>query len=226
MLFHDISITDALVNLIVLWLSLSVHEWAHARMAFQLGDDTAARLGRMTINPLAHIDPIGTLLLPLLGVPFGWAKPVPVQPLCFYPRVNMRKGMMYVAIAGPISNVCLAAIFLALLAVLVRIAMIVPLPFDARAITAILRLVVQMILLNVVLAVFNLLPIPPLDGSRVADALMPRGLRPAWEQFCRVGPIAFAAVIILPQVAHVNLFAWPMEMTLLLIRAVVPVPGG
>src|SRR5262245_44252220 len=96
--------------LVPVWLSLSVHEWAHARAAFRLGDDTAARQGRMTLNPLAHIDPIGTLLLPLLGVPFGWARPVPIDPHNFAPGVNLAKGMAITAAAGPLSNFALSAL--------------------------------------------------------------------------------------------------------------------
>jgi Zn-dependent protease len=191
--------------LIPLWLSLSVHEWAHAWTAWRLGDDTAARLGRMTLNPLAHIDPLGTLILPLLGVPFGWAKPVPVQPHRFRQGVSMRGGMMRVAAAGPVSNLVLAVICTVLLAALVRFC-----PADLHVGHTLLRLLYISIFLNVALAMFNTLPIPPLDGSRVADALMPRALRPAWEGFYQLGPLALAAVIILPALAGYSLFARPM----------------
>src|SRR5215831_21359818 len=96
--------------LIPLLLSLTVHEWAHAWSAYRLGDDTASMQGRLTLNPIAHIDPIGTLILPLLGVPFGWAKPVPVNPTRFRRGVNMSRGMMITAAAGPLSNVALAVL--------------------------------------------------------------------------------------------------------------------
>src|SRR5215471_12296793 len=96
--------------LVPLLLSLTVHEWAHAWSAYRLGDDTAAKLGRLTLNPIAHIDPIGTLILPLLGVPFGWAKPVPVVASRFRRGVNMTTGMMITAAAGPLSNVVLAVL--------------------------------------------------------------------------------------------------------------------
>ena len=160
-------LVDRLVLLISLWLSLSVHEWAHAWSAWKLGDDTAALLGRMTLNPLAHIDPIGTVLLPLLGVPFGWAKPVPVQPHRFTRRVTMRMGMMLTAIAGPLSNLVLAAVSIVLLALLIRFR-----PGTIEMQQALFALLRTMIFLNVILATFNAIPIPPLDGSRVADALM------------------------------------------------------
>src|SRR5512142_2218234 len=96
--------------LIPLLLSLTVHEFAHAWSAARLGDDTGARAGRLTLNPLAHIDPIGTILLPLLGIPFGWARPVPVDPSRFRRTVKMRTGVMLTAAAGPLSNVILAVV--------------------------------------------------------------------------------------------------------------------
>src|SRR5262249_40137549 len=101
---------ERILYLIPMVLSLTVHEWAHAYPGFRLGDDTAAREGRLTLNPLPHMDPIGTFLLPLLKVPFGWAKPVPVNPLRFRRDVTMRTGMMITAAAGPLSNLALAFI--------------------------------------------------------------------------------------------------------------------
>jgi Zn-dependent protease len=94
--------------LIPLILSLTVHEFAHAWSAYRLGDDTASRMGRLTLNPLAHIDPIGTVLLPLLGIPFGWARPVPINPARFRRSMRMSTGMMITAAAGPLANVILA----------------------------------------------------------------------------------------------------------------------
>src|SRR5512145_2668698 len=106
-----------IVAYIPVQLSLSVHEWAHARVAFALGDDTAAREGRLTLNPIVHMDLLGTLI-PLMGVPFGWAKPVPVNPARFRRTVPMRTGMMLTAAAGPLSNVALAILCFAVLALL------------------------------------------------------------------------------------------------------------
>jgi Zn-dependent protease len=199
-------ILDRLLTLIPVWLSLSVHEWAHAWTAFRLGDDTAARLGRMTLNPLAHIDPVGTLLLPLLGIPFGWAKPVPVQPHRFYARVNMRTGMMYTAVAGPLSNLVLSILCLAAMVVLLLI-----LPIGSPVLESAYPLLTMMILINILLALFNLIPVPPLDGSRIADALMPQALRPGWESFYQAGPVALIALLVLPRLLGVHLFAWPLH---------------
>lgn len=134
-------------------ISLTIHEYAHAWMAYRYGDDTAARMGRLTLNPLAHISLFGTIILPLL-VHFGWAKPVPVN---F--AVLTRNQMLKVAVAGPASNLLLA-ISLTLVFHLLRLSPMSLLGF----------FVLLAISSNIVLAVFNLLPIPPLDGSRIVDA--------------------------------------------------------
>lgn len=175
--------------MVVLLLSLSVHEFSHAWSASRLGDDTAARMGRLTLNPLAHADLLGTIILPLLGIPFGWAKPVPVNPARFRRDVSMRAGMMITAAAGPISNLVLAVVCSVLFGVAARIApALIAFETPSRA------LLVSMISLNVVLALFNLIPVPPLDGSRIVDGLLPLRLRPAWESFSRIGPFLLLAV--------------------------------
>ncbi len=191
--------------LIPLVLSLTVHEWAHAYSAFRLGDDTAERMGRLTLNPIPHIDPIGTLLLPLLGVPFGWARPVPVNPTRFRRDVNMSTGMMLTAAAGPLSNVVLAIASVLIFGGLLRFA-----PDLVGQQDSVSTLLMRAFQINVALAIFNMLPIPPLDGSRVADGLMPRRLRPAWDRFAAVGPVALLAVIFLPGMFNVSILQWPL----------------
>lgn len=212
---------ERLLLLIPLWLSLSVHEWGHAWAAWRLGDDTAALAGRLTLNPFAHIDLVGTVLLPLLGVPFGWARPVPVQPQNFHPGVSMRTGMMLTAIAGPLTNVCLAAMSLVGLVTLLRFQ-----PVPSEALLGICRLLMSLIFLNVILATFNLLPIPPLDGSRVADALMPTPLRPLWEGLCRLGPMMLMAVIFLPSLMGVSLMQGPLLATQYVVQHCLTLVGG
>ena len=207
-------LAERLLILAPLWLCLTVHEWAHAWTAFQLGDDTAKHTGRMTLDPLAHVDPVGTLLLPMIGVPFGWAKPVPVNPNRFDPEVRLDLGLMTVALAGPVSNVILGAATLASLQTLDLFGVV--LPPQAHG------LLVWVIQLNVILAVFNLLPIPPLDGSRVADALMPERLRPAWDRFCGYGMYMLLGVILLPFLFRLSPFAALLEA----VAKLAPSPGG
>jgi len=163
---------------VVLLFSLSVHESAHGWMALRMGDDTAVRQGRVTLNPLSHIDPIGTVLIPLLqifwgGVPLlGWAKPTPVGAQNFR---RLARGHVLVAAAGPASNVLLALLFTAALFLGLRSG-----ARESEGIMAILNTGVQM---NVVLALFNLVPLPPLDGSWVASWGLPR---PAAARYDRI----------------------------------------
>jgi Zn-dependent protease len=161
-----------LTTYVVLLFSLSVHESAHGWMAHKLGDDTALRAGRITLNPIAHIDPIGTLLLPLLQIftgfsLIGWAKPTPYDPTNFRRNVTLRQGHMLVAGAGPVSNILLAIFFTAVFFLMIRADLVSSASHPAVIIVAV---GIQM---NVVLALFNLVPIPPLDGSKVASYGLP-----------------------------------------------------
>ena len=176
--------------IIPMLLSLSVHEWAHAWSAWKLGDDTAAREGRLTLNPIAHIDILGTILLPLLGIPFGWAKPVPVNPVRFNRKVTMKTGMAITAAAGPISNLILAVICAVALGLSMRFA-----PEMVARQQGIFFLLLYGVQLNVGLAIFNMLPLPPLDGSRILERFVPLSWRDTWENFSRVGPFVLFAVI-------------------------------
>jgi Zn-dependent protease len=180
----DSELTWRAMSLIPLVLSLTVHEFAHAWSAYLLGDDTAARQGRLTLNPIVHMDPLGTFLLPLLGIPFGWAKPVPVDPARFTRKVSMGTGMMVTAAAGPFSNAVLAVLCAVGYGLLYRLA---PATLGAQpGLASLLLISMQM---NIGLAIFNMLPIPPLDGSRVVEGLIPYGLRPAWARLAAAGPL-------------------------------------
>ncbi|HEY6098275.1 MAG TPA: site-2 protease family protein [Anaeromyxobacter sp.] len=181
----------AVLLFVPLILSLAVHEFAHAWSAYRLGDDTAARAGRLTLNPFVHADLIGTIIFPLLGVPFGWAKPVPVDPRRFRRGVSMGTGMAITASAGPISNVVLAVVVTTVFALMARFA-----PQVLEHDNGVRELLVTAIFLNVNLALFNLIPVPPLDGSRIVDGLMPYRFRPQWERLMAFSPFLLVAVFV------------------------------
>ncbi len=157
-----------LIKIVALFMALTFHEFAHGWIARKLGDRTAEIQGRLTLNPKDHIDPFGTILVPVMlifmksPVVFGWAKPVPINPLNFR---NPRKGMMWSALGGPLINLLLAGIF----AIVFKGAI-----FLEISIRPFLIFIIVAIQLNVFLAIFNLIPIPPLDGGRVLVGLLPR----------------------------------------------------
>ena len=186
------SLLSRIASFIPVVLALTVHEWAHARVALHLGDDTALKQGRLTLNPLAHLDPVGTILLPLLGVPFGWAKPVPVDPSRFRPDVTMGTGLLLTAAAGPVSNLILAMLSGAAL----RLAGGV---FALALHPAAEFLLIRFTVINLAMAVFNLLPVPPLDGSRIVDGLIPFGWRGVWNRFSAFGVFILLAIFVAPQ---------------------------
>jgi Zn-dependent protease len=200
------NLLERLLLLVPLVLSLSVHEWAHAFSAYRLGDDTAERQGRMTLDPLAHIDMVGTLLLPLLGIPFGWAKPVPVNPMRFRRSISMRMGMVLTSVAGPASNLVLALLGAVLYGLLIRFA-----PSVVARGSAVDVLCMYLVQVNIALAVFNVLPIPPLDGGRIVDGFVPPRWEDAWHRYCRVAPFVLAAVLIVPGFLGLGILDWPIR---------------
>lgn len=167
-------------------IGLTLHEFSHAFAASRLGDPTARSAGRLTLNPLAHLDLFGTIALVFAG--FGWAKPVPVDP--GYLR-SPRRDMAIIAVAGPLSNVILAAA----IALVLRFFIF---PFLAAPhLSTLLVILVQAVAINVILAVFNLIPIPPLDGSRILAGVVPESWNHGYEQVERFGPILLIGLIIL-----------------------------
>ena len=181
-------IGQLLIILSVLLFSLTVHEAAHAVTADWYGDPTARRLGRVSLNPLVHLEPVGSVLLPLMGYfaggfVIGWAKPVPVN---MGNLKNHRRDFLVIAAAGPASNIALAVAGSALLGTVAGG------PLDVGTPAAVLEMFVR---LNLLLAVFNMLPIPPLDGGNVLAGLLPEPLATRYDRLIR--PFGFVIVIVL-----------------------------
>jgi Zn-dependent protease len=175
---------EAALMAVVLLFSVIVHEVAHGYVALLNGDPTARMLGRITLNPGPHIDPVGTILLPLLlllshaGILFGWAKPVPVNPLNYR---NYRRGEITVSAAGPLSNLALAVAF----ALLLRLGL---------GNLGLMKLAYFGVSINIFLALFNLVPIPPLDGSHILSILLPRDLARLYHY---LDPVGFVLILLL-----------------------------
>ena len=159
------SINEILARLIVLFTAITVHEYAHGYVAYKLGDPTAKYAGRLSLNPMSHLDPIGALCMVLCG--FGWAKPVPVNPMYFKDR---KRDSALVSLAGPLSNIALALVTAVLAAVYFSFVYIkFPANFAAEFG---FELLIQLAQLNIGFAVFNLIPCPPLDGSKILGAFL------------------------------------------------------
>lgn len=202
-------LAQILIFLPVLLISVVLHEVAHGWMALKQGDDTALRAGRLTLNPVPHIDPVGSILVPLVllllpgGLLFGWARPVPVDPRRYR---DYRKGDILVSLAGIGMNIVLAAAFTMLMALAV---------WTGRRVPSLLgpaEVVLQMgtlgVVLNLILAFFNLIPLPPLDGSRVLFHLLPPSLRGRYQEMGRYGlGIMILVVFLVPGV--ISALLWP-----------------
>lgn len=188
-------------------LAVTLHEVAHGWTARALGDDTAARLGRLSLNPLKHIDPVGTILVPAVllflgGILFGWAKPVPVMMSRMH---NPRRDMAIVAVAGPVSNFVMAVLW----GLLFKFA---AMHGGAGGLWTGLRLMAQAgIAINLVLMVLNLIPIPPLDGGRVLTGLLPE---PMARKLDRLEPYGLVILLLLMFTGVLGtIMAWPMSLS-------------
>jgi Zn-dependent protease len=188
-----------------LLLAIILHESAHGWVAEKLGDPTARNLGRITLNPIPHIDPIGTIILPAILILaqssflFGWAKPVPVNPYYFQ---NPRKGMLQVALAGPVTNMSLALLFGLVFRFLHFFGL------EEGVFLSLTIMVIWGVIINLVLAVFNLIPIPPLDGSKILMGILSEEKA---EKFAQIERFSFILIILLFTIGRpiIQLFVYP-----------------
>lgn len=192
-----LSATDlrtALIFVLCLVVATAFHEFAHAYVADRLGDPTPGREGRVTLNPLAHADPVGTLALPvmagLLHLPvFGWGRPVMTQPRYYTRRFSMRAGMAMVSFAGPLANLLQAAVTLGVIKLLL---------VGGVANKGLFEVLVTFFMLNVTLAFFNLLPIHPLDGGKILAWMLPARFEHIDETLARYGWTILLALMLIP----------------------------
>ena len=225
------SVISIVIQLFVVLFAITVHEASHGWAANKFGDPTAYNLGRVTLNPIAHIDPFGTILLPLLlslaRMPaFGWAKPVPVNP---YNLRNPRRDNLWISFAGPAANLTVAASAYVVLMILKLTSgridyflkvminsffrqMGFALPILQRGfypLEGLALILLFMILLNSYFALFNLIPIPPLDGSGILMGLMSDG---AASRFDRIRPFGFIIVLMLIYMGLLEILMWPVKL--------------
>jgi Zn-dependent protease len=186
---------------IAIVLGITVHEFMHAYVAHRLGDDTARLLGRLSLNPMAHLDPFGTLLLVLAG--FGYGKPVPFNES----RLRTALGVTMVAVAGPLANFALAALFA------------LPLRFGSADVFGdiYVQILNYVVFMNCILAIFNLIPIPPLDGSNIVYGLLPPRQQYAWRTYQQYGPFLLLFLLLLaPRVFTLIVMQPALALTILL----------
>ncbi len=178
------SIQQLILMVPAVLFAISIHEFSHGMTAYKLGDPTAKYQGRLTLNPLAHLDPMGALMLVLFR--FGWAKPVMVNPYYFQ---DPRRGMVLVSLAGPAANIIAAWFFRLLLVFL-------PGQFSAQVGAVVFRFLWFNVAINLGLAAFNLLPIPPLDGSKILSGLLPPRYEFAFQRLEAYGPVILLLLLV------------------------------
>lgn len=198
------TVLKVLVWAVPVLFSIVVHEVSHGWMAYRLGDDTAKRMGRLTLNPIPHIDLLGTIILPFVliiagGPVFGWAKPVPFNPNNFNRDVDARSGAMWVALAGPCSNLIIAFISSFLLVAEIKYLSGIP----GILFFSIVQFTQALFIINIVLAALNLIPIPPLDGSKILMRFLPNTYFPHFLKLERYGFIILILLLATGALANI-----------------------
>ena len=209
--FGDIT-QRIIISAFPILIAITFHEVSHGFVANRLGDPTAKMMGRLTLNPIAHIDPIGTILMPFMLIVltqgqfvFGYAKPVPINPMNFK---NPKKDMAISAAAGPITNILLAiASILILKFIVVPLSFLLPESVTETVFTPVAMILKSSVIINVVLAAFNMIPIPPLDGGRVLTGFLPTKQA---ISFSRIEPFGFLIVLILIMTGIAGYFIMPL----------------
>lgn len=213
--------------IIAILIAISVHEWAHAVAAYRLGDPTAKRAGRLTLNPLSHIDPLGALMFVIVG--FGWAKPVPVDPTYLH---RPKRDMTLVALAGPFSNLILSALAFAALSFLPggldsSIEGLLDAPRGNAALTVVTMILRDSLFVNLALMAFNLFPIAPLDGSKIVHVFIPLRLEDRYEEFLRIGPWILLGILLFESFLPFPLLsAWVHGIMEVVLNVFAAVAGG
>lgn len=201
-----------IVSAFPILIAITFHELSHGFVANKLGDPTAKMMGRLTLNPIAHIDPIGTVLMPVMLLiltngqfVFGYAKPVPINPMNFK---NPKRDMAISAAAGPITNLLLAILSMLILRLLIiPLAVLFPESLNMTVIEPLIMIFKSSVIINVILAVFNMIPIPPLDGGRVLTGFLPYKHA---VSFSKIEPFGFIIVIFLIATGIANYFVLPL----------------
>jgi len=221
MSFDVADFASKLIIYMVVWIfSVSFHEFGHAWVSYKFGDDTAYRLGRVTLNPVPHIDPIGTLLLPFIGFVISftsagnfpliaWGKPTPVNPLKWR---NKDTANVCVSLAGIVINLLIAIVAAVIIKIMISQQIITAENFQGGMISIFFNFLYTLVLMNVGLAIFNLLPFPPLDGSKVLQTFLPRSFEPIFNILETYG---FLILLVLVQLGVIRMIISPLNNLIL-----------
>lgn len=200
----NLSLASLISRIFTLVIAFSVHEFSHAFVANAYGDDTPRMNGRLTLNPLSHLDVMGSLLLVVAG--FGWAKPVPINPYTLKQR--SKSAVMWVSLAGPLSNLLLAFVG----ALPIRFGLISTASYSTGTVFPTpIQFLIEFIVINLSLMIFNLIPVSPLDGEKVLEFLLPSSALPTFDRIRPYGPLILMLVVFILPYIGIDLISWIMS---------------